>query len=450
MASLEPPALSAFDPPENGEGSIDPFSTQAGYERLAELILPFITVRMARPRFLTAMCVAAHACREFTDRIAADQQSPPWLVFEWYVVEAHARLGEQPADVDLLGVPGLRKVRSARSHGRAVGAATYLRTPTVFGFHGVYRRLALGLQILTEDLQLDDGGFELLRLWEQEQGLPGFIASNTGSGAELRKELSAAVQAGLAKAHTSRPGSWPAWRSITTHLTPAAPGPQEAQWLYERLCSTDLRNHPRDPLAQQMRKEMVGHLIERGGTSSIAEETAFVRDLADDRKTSPELRTRLRWIDAYEALCQPLHDVLDLALFLSTAANGVGIGVQDLLDHPAGQKLAHQLDAACARAAETPGLIEAEPSVVDIVTRYGDSSEPRDLLRTCLEHHVDAQRNKPPDGKRPWFEWVGGNRVAARMQYQRHEAPAAAGDFVHAYRCSSVTNFLRDLRRIGG
>ncbi len=55
--ALSPPILTAVDPSEQGETSIDPFATQAGYERLAERIYPHVTVQMARPRFITSIAV---------------------------------------------------------------------------------------------------------------------------------------------------------------------------------------------------------------------------------------------------------------------------------------------------------------------------------------------------------------------------------------------------------
>ena len=50
-AVLKPPFLSAYDPLADGEGSIDPLGLAATYERLADIILPGITVRMGRPAF---------------------------------------------------------------------------------------------------------------------------------------------------------------------------------------------------------------------------------------------------------------------------------------------------------------------------------------------------------------------------------------------------------------
>lgn len=68
---LKPPVLSRLDLDTDAEGSVDPLSLQAVYERLADRILPAVTVRMSRIRFVTAMCVAARVCRDFDAELVA-------------------------------------------------------------------------------------------------------------------------------------------------------------------------------------------------------------------------------------------------------------------------------------------------------------------------------------------------------------------------------------------
>lgn len=93
--SLEPPVLSLLDPIEGNEGSVDPLSLSRTYERLADRILPAVTVRMSRIRFVTAMCLGALVCESFDDEaVASDGVTPPWLVYGWFAVEAFARGGE--------------------------------------------------------------------------------------------------------------------------------------------------------------------------------------------------------------------------------------------------------------------------------------------------------------------------------------------------------------------
>src|SRR5438034_1416784 len=103
--------------------------------------------------------------------------------------------GEQEREgQEIWGIPGSQKVSRALRFGRHLGADAYLKTPTVFGFTGVYLRLARGLQIVDDDMRPDEGGYELLGKWERDQGLGGLRAGGEGPGAELRDEFRSAVE----------------------------------------------------------------------------------------------------------------------------------------------------------------------------------------------------------------------------------------------------------------
>jgi hypothetical protein len=89
------PYRSEFDPEIQGEGSIDPLGLAALADRLADWIFPGMTARMWRPRFLTAMAATSVIVEPFEDELAKDGATPPWLIFEWYYVEAMTRLGDE-------------------------------------------------------------------------------------------------------------------------------------------------------------------------------------------------------------------------------------------------------------------------------------------------------------------------------------------------------------------
>ena len=200
---LLPPVLSMSDPVLEAEGSIDPLSLSPIYDRLADRILPALTVRMRRIRFVSAMCVAARTCaNELDDEdLATDGVTPPWLVFEWFVVEALVRRKDDLEDAD--GVPGGRNVANAIRSGRPVCHQTYLKTPKVFGYSGIWRRFATQAQILTEDQLLDESGYAIVRAWEKDVGLEGFQdGSDSTSGGRFRCQLADAVAAGMKKAAT--------------------------------------------------------------------------------------------------------------------------------------------------------------------------------------------------------------------------------------------------------
>ena len=227
------------------EGSVDPLGLQPGYERLADRLLPAVTVRMGRPRFVTAMAVGACVCERWdTDAVSADDITPPWLVWEWFVVEAFVRAEELLAGNS--GIPGIQKVHRAVRNHRPVSAAAYLKTPATFGFTGVFRRLAREVSILTEDGRLDDGGYELVTAWAKDQGLDGIVDASSGDGHAYRERLRRAVSQGMEKGHTT-PQAGEFWRDLAQRFDPGRPGRDEKKVLLGRILS---RAGPVDMIAR--------------------------------------------------------------------------------------------------------------------------------------------------------------------------------------------------------
>src|SRR5262249_39141819 len=132
------PLLSEADPRVSAEGSIDPLGTYAIADAAAVRLIPGVRERQQHPRFLTCVAVSLSLCSEFSEEdIAADGISEPWQVFEWYFVEGIVRTTKERAR--LRGLPGQDKAAAAINDGVSLSAKRYLKTPTVFGFHGIYR-----------------------------------------------------------------------------------------------------------------------------------------------------------------------------------------------------------------------------------------------------------------------------------------------------------------------
>ena len=100
---------------------------------------------------------------------------------------------------------------------RAAGGI--LKTPSVFGFHGIYRQLARNLRI-EQDGGLGERGFELLSIWAKEQGLDGFWGTKPGKGRQIKERLSEALQDGLDAGSVARGGGWSCWSFFGDHVAP--------------------------------------------------------------------------------------------------------------------------------------------------------------------------------------------------------------------------------------
>jgi hypothetical protein len=433
---LKAPFSSEFDPSEEGEGSIDPLGLQPGYERLADRLLPAVTVRMGNPRLVTAMALGAFVCVGWDpDAAAADEITPPWLVWEWFVVEAFVRAEESLREVS--GVPGTRKVRRALRTQRPISASSYLKTPSAFGFTGVFRRLAVGIGILTEDGRLDDGGYELLTAWAKDQGLDGIIDASGGDGHTLRERLRRAVAQGMEKGHTTRQ-SGDFWRDLALRLDPLAPGRNERRFLLDRI------------LSRAGQVDMVGclkdALVAGGGVGERQEEARFLRKLSDDAPA--DLKQLLTAIDAYEAFGRAITDAFDGLRHRASINGGAPVDAEDFSSTKASKSALAELAPSLARIRSHPTLLEWEcdqNGFAQAVERFEAVRHAADLFNTVLNHHEHVQGNKPPNGKRTWFERSLRGKVVVRPGYVLQEAPDEQGGYVHEYRIPTFSRFLGDL-----
>lgn len=434
---LQPPVLSEFDPLLEAEGSIDPLGLQAIYERLADRVLPAVTVRMRRPRFLTAMAVGARVCDGFDrEQLAADGVTPPWLVFEWLVVEAIVRRRDLLTDVQ--GTPGVSKVANALRDFGHLNAGSYLKTPKVFGFSGVYKRLAVAAQVLTDDLDLDDAGHELVKAWEEDQHLEGFSSGRDGEGANLRARMRRAVVQGMDVGHTTSQ-STDFWETLAARLEPGRPGRRERAVLFDII-----RAGNRKGSATQ---EIVDALMSRGKVVSRLDEQTFIRDAM--RHVGPDLRAALEAVDAYESLCRPISDAFERVLQISTAAHRGSIGPDDFVASKGARPLFEKAIKGIDRVVTCQQLVDWESADIQpLIDALRGIKTPEDLFAAVVERHEAAQKAKPPNGKRPWIERTGPDKVIVRAAYARGSVEGELSAYVHEYRTPSLSGFLRDVGKL--
>ena len=433
---LRAPFGSEFDPSEEAEGSIDPLGLAPGYERLADRLLPAVTVRMGHPRFVTALALGACVCEGWdADAIAADDITPPWLVWEWFVIEAFVRAEDSLSGIS--GIPGIQKVRRALRNQRPVSATAYLKTPTAFGFTGVFRRLARGIGILTDEGSLDDGGYELVSAWAKDQGLDGIIDASGGDGRAFRDRLRRAVAQGMEKGHTTHQ-SGEFWRDLARRLDPAAAGRNERKVLLNRIVS----------LAGPL--EMIVHLkegiIAQGGVSERKDEAPFLRELADNAPA--DLKQLLTAIDAYEAFARAITEAFDGLRYCASSYGGAPVDAENFSSVKAAKSALAALGPSLARIRAHPTLLEWErdqKGLAQAVDRFDGVRTSGDLFDAVLNHHEHVQRDKPPNGKRPWFERGARDKVVLRSGYILREPPDEEGNYVHEYRIPTFSGFLTDL-----
>ncbi len=435
------PFLSEADPRISAEGSIDPLGVYAIADALAVRMIPGVRERQQHPRFLTSIAVSHLLCSEFPDDlISADGVSEPWQVFEWYLVEGMVRTTKEKGL--LRGLPGQDKAAVAIKDGVPLSAKRYLKTPTVFGFHGVYRALSRDVEVERAD-RLGDLGNALVAAWEKEQKLADFSGSGDGRGKTVRGRLVDAIQDGLESGCVARKSGWIGWQFFSDHLGIYDAGPLEARVLRDALL---------DPISGA-RKEVLEMVISSSGRELCAEELS--KKFPSERRfhtalidvASPELKQLLQAIDAYERFARLLQDAFDEVLFRLSR---------------------HQQRIKPNELAGLKGVKLAATGIPDIFTEVSERLSPfgeevrfqenysdlaervsvSEWLEKLMEHHCRVQLTKPPAGKAPWFDRFDDGSFMIRTGYIRETGGRLDDSYVHSYRTWSLWSFASDLRLV--
>lgn len=423
------PLLSIADPEVEAEGVLDPLGLEPLADRLADLVLPGLTGRMWRPRFLTAMVVCSTVTEPFRDQYASDATSPAHLVFEWYAVESYAQAFD--GSKKYRKVPGIKVAQSALRRDIKMSARHYLKTPTVFGFHGVYKTLARALDIVDDDLVLGENGYRLLRTWEREQGLSGF-SGGTGPGDSLRSGIAKAVSDGLKHGHTL---DFRRWRFFIDNLSLSSPGAAERRLLWELLIR--FNSETRGEVFEKMRRKDV-----RDAYFRLSLESEFHRWLSG--KVSSELRYKLNAIGRYERVCRLLTNAFDRLRYVSTISGEKPVSARMYAEEAARE--ADGLVTAADRAARALDGTGQEGLFARLIAPFMGVRDAKGLCEALLLHHEETQRKKPPDGKRSWFERNNSGDVIVRPPYRLNTPPDEGAKYLHGYRTGCVASFVDDLK----
>ena len=430
MTSQAPiPFLTETDPDRAGEGSLDPLGLSSIADRLADRIAPDVTARMSRIRFLTAIAAGASIAEELSGQIAADERTPAYLAYEWIVVEALAR--KRPSG-ETEGVPGIQKARLAlaRSMSAHLDAGAYLQVPKVFGFHGVYKRLARATGLVDEELLPLGGGDALLRVWEREQGIPGFADRARGTaGGKLAGQLLGEVQRALAAGRVTTGRSSHIWSKLASALGPDDAGRREAALLWKALLAD------REPI----RRELVLGL-QNASTGVRMSEGGALRAVAAN--ASSQLRARLKAIESYERFAWLLSAVLQAMRVRSTAQGTRAILPDELAENDIVARASAELPEATRRAADGVAPFGEEVAFEESFARFAEPNSSAALVEAVLEHHERIQDAK--GDKRPWLERMDLG-FCVRPAYRTGEEASDEGEYIHPYRVEAISSFIHDL-----
>jgi hypothetical protein len=415
------------------------------HERLAERILPALSARMQRPRFVTVMAVGARTCDEFTDgELAADGATTPWGVFEWYASEALAPRSLRSSTGPL--VTGVERGDADGTQGQWPRASRHpgLKGRKAIGFGHIYRSAAIGLGILGDDLRLRDGGRRLLRAWEIDQGLDGFLSGTSSAGARLRTELSRAVERGMTAGHPVPP---PAEISclLARSLCPASTGPRERRVLYDELRRTEGRSGFDDPIAPYMRRELMEAVETRGAPVGLQDEPVFLRQVRPT--ASPELGSRLQAIDAYESLCRPVERAFAVIAHMAARLAPAAICATDFaaLHVDSADPLAQRARSAAMALGDCGALLDWEPEVRQLAERFARVHDAASLFEAVVSRYEHLQRQGRCDRQQPWIERQRDGEIHVRGAECAPDGTFEGSAYLHNYRTPTLSRFLADL-----
>jgi hypothetical protein len=449
------PRLTAYDPRDSGEGTLDPLGLAQLSTRVAELLVPEFTERIRRPRFLTVLALgAAVLSTPLYDGGAYGDlpDGPAYLGWERLLVEAFAHQGKGDDDA-LLGIPGIQKARIARDGKARLSSRLHLKNAAGVGIWAAYKSIAVATGVLGENGRLGEAGSRLVRAWVEgtRQADP-----RDPSGRAWRAECDVALAPLLGiEGGKGKPDG--AWAFMHQHMRPDGLTVPEAKVLTELL---------RDGNDQRQR---VFKFVEgwQGGNADHLDKSE--RDVLSAMTEFEDLNVawRSRLARAYEDLVGEVTAAFRCVLAASADA-AIGLASESTTTgHPVlGKVFADSplrietclremdaaLDVARTRAAEArvSALLSPVEALLDDALgwlRQGATLARAPLFDALIERHLLAQGRKPPDGKRPWIEGTPGH-WSVRLKFMDSAAPTLGERVVvHGYRTFPVRSCLRDLRR---
>jgi hypothetical protein len=430
--TLTLPFLTTYDPPGTSEGTLDPLGLYQIADQLAVQLVPAVRERMQRIRFLTAMAVGAVVTEDIEDD-PQQRDASPYLVWEWLIVEAFLRTMDD--DPEMWGVPGTLVARRALNQHGYLDARSYLKTPRIFGFYGVYKRLAIHLGLVDVNLGPGPNAEGLVDAWARDQGLGGLAGARP-----LLQRWSAAVSRSVAEKPPRTRAGWKteAWLELARSFAPAGAKTRERRYLRELLHASDERRLGALP--------EIWKLQEKFKADELLEER-----LHDDlEKEAPSLGTLLVAIRTYENFARGLQDAFDVMKAEAAGRDAQGYDVPQIADNREFKQSVKQLHTRFAATHAALGEVAlASLSLPNLFNDRFDAfrelmNESECALALCA-HHEAVQEGKSAAGKRPWFDRIGQDRIYIRHAYRTPRRDILPDRYVHDYRGKPIRRFYSDL-----
>jgi hypothetical protein len=456
--------MSAYEPESRADGSIDPLGLQADAGRLADLLLPGFTVRVDRLRALTIATAINYLARQ----LSPEKQLPYRICLERIFLHALVAKTETTLDPAVRGFPGRLKARNALNKGEPLTLERYVKGPATNGLVGVYGSLARWSALFGEEgvlLARCDG---LLGEWEREIQLPGLVTGGSSSSGGLRRDIEKVARRDL-DSGVFEPSS------VRDALFQIArfdrAGPKERDALFSALSDDDAA--PQRYVLARLREELPGYRnwVSGDGDADAAERIGrggFERGIAQRWQTltgsseAEAIALVARASLTYEHVSQLLTAAFDGMRWCAGQAVGRAITIAEVATNASARPVLeevvqqlpealHELALRCAAlATQACGCIawkgkpgEVAASTARLIDAFQGLQTPVALLEAVMARHRKVQ-----DAKRKGY-WAlidsAGYRFLGGYQLAAEAPPAAAPEFVHAFRFANALSILRDV-----
>ena len=412
---------------------MDPLGLYQIADQLAVMLVPAVRERMQRIRFLTAMAVGAMVT-EGMEEAPQFRDASPYLVWEWLVVEAIVRTSSNGSSVQ--GVPGSDMARRALQQHNYLDARSYLKNPRIFGFNGVYKRLAVHLKLLDVNLGPGPRTEELFAAWARDLRI-----GSREEAKSLVQRWSAAVRRSLGEKPPRTKTNWTnrEWTELAVAFAPEGAQGWEKSCLREALLAADDRKLGALPALWRLQSEF--------DDKEFREEPMHV--MLQGRE--PVYGSLLTAIRNYETFSRNLKDAFDLLKAVAAGQKTQGFLVIEIARDEKFNRCVEDLHEQFMDADSALGEVGLVGSSLrnTFSERFSRFAEPMDAgscgLALCA-HHEAVQQAKSADGKRPWFDRIGTDRIYIRHAYREPRQPIQPGRYVHGYRGWPIRRFYRDLK----
>ena len=405
-------------------------------DRMATTLVPGVRERMSNLRYLTASAYGAEVCRGMSGEPMIQARLEPYMALEFHLVSGWIYQFRDHEE-EIAGLPGIQKSQECFEGDRRLTPGRYLKTASVFGFHGVYRTLATDLRVVDEQYQLGATGEALVEEVQNQ-----FNSAGVPWDHHL-KWMRSAVQETRIEGRTSRAWWWDRHGDAAHILKPHNMSLREQEIIGDALFSE----------GQLGRHELLSFLKSKEGQEAwVGENELKVYKTFLKSSASEETKNMVKAISAFEAMAKLLHDAFHQVL--SHVEQGAQLKTEKLCSLPAVILAADKVGDRYQKVLETMSNagMEAERqrvegSFAEFGNLYGNVEA---FLDAMIHHHQDVQKSKGRHGKQAWMRRSEDDRWYADVLGRSEQVDPETNAFVHQYRIRPLMSFLQTLGHVSG